>query len=81
MYAVRSHILPTDHEHTETDLAFRKLLCGGLAGATSLLFTHPFDVLRRKLQVAGLSDLSPQYSGAIDAMRKIIRIEGFWKGM
>ena len=68
-------------EHTDTDLALRKLLCGGIAGSTSLLFTHPFDVLRRKLQVAGLSGLSPQFSGALDAMGKIIRNEGFWKGM
>ncbi len=81
MSPVRSYILPTDLDHTDTDLALRKLMCGGLAGATSLLFTHPFDVLRRKLQVAGLSDHSPQYNGALDAMGKIIRNEGFWKGM
>lgn len=64
-----------------SELTLRKLSCGGLAGATSLLFTHPFDVLRRKLQVAGLKGVNPQYSGAIDAMRQIIRREGFWKGM
>ncbi|KAK8861608.1 hypothetical protein IAR55_002431 [Kwoniella newhampshirensis] len=81
---LKSRILPATldtRSMNEGELALRKLGCGALAGATSLLFTHPFDVLRRKLQVAGLSNISPQYNGAIDAMRHIIRNEGFWKGM
>ena len=85
LFIVKTRILPADLAHdpttSESNLAARKLLCGALAGGTSLLFTHPFDVLRRKLQVAGLSSLSPQYSGAIDAMRKSIIAEGFWRGM
>ena len=82
---VKTKILPDDYIHdpsvSEGSLAVRKLLCGALSGATSLIFTHPFDVLRRKLQVSGLSSLSPQYNGAIDAMRKSIIEEGFWKAM
>ena len=73
-------MLSDDYVHdpttSDTSLAVRKLLCGAASGATSLIFTHPFDVLRRKLQVAGLSSLSPQYTGAIDAMRKSIVAEG-----
>lgn len=82
--SLKGVILPEDLDHTsisDIELLARKLSCGGLAGATSLLFTHPFDVLRRKLQVAGLSTTGPQYSGALDAMRKIIQTEGFRKGM
>ncbi|WVF65814.1 hypothetical protein IAT40_000551 [Kwoniella sp. CBS 6097] len=81
--SLKSYILPpnTSSQFSEPELALRKLSCGALAGGTSLIFTHPFDVLRRKLQVAGLTSLSPQYNGAIDAMRQIIRNEGFWKGM
>ncbi|OCF31669.1 solute carrier family 25 (mitochondrial phosphate transporter), member 23/24/25/41 [Kwoniella heveanensis BCC8398] len=81
--SLKSLFLPseTTSQFSEPELALRKLSCGALAGGTSLIFTHPFDVLRRKLQVAGLSTLSPQYNGAIDAMRQIIKNEGFWKGM
>ncbi|TYJ53497.1 hypothetical protein B9479_005883 [Cryptococcus floricola] len=66
---------------SETELALRKLFCGALSGGGSLIFTHPFDVLRRKLQVAGMSSMGPEYKGAIDCMRHIIKTEGFWKGM
>lgn len=77
---VKTHFMPPDLEMSDTEFTLRKLGCGGLAGAISLMFTHPFDVLRRKLQVAGMSS-SPQYNGAIDAMRKTIKADGFWKGM
>ncbi|KGB78345.1 solute carrier family 25 (mitochondrial phosphate transporter), member 23/24/25/41 [Cryptococcus deuterogattii 99/473] len=81
--SVKTYVLPgpSSPPISETDLALRKLFCGAVSGASSLIFTHPFDVLRRKLQVAGLSTLTPHYDGAIDAMRQIIRNEGFWKGM
>lgn len=83
--AVKTVILPPevvqDPNVSELDLAVRKLGSGALSGAISLIFTHPFDVLRRKLQVAGLSTLSPQYTGAIDCMRRSIIEEGFWRGM
>ncbi|KAL7424716.1 hypothetical protein Q5752_000400 [Cryptotrichosporon argae] len=78
--SLKAYILPPTLHADAPELAARKLVCGGLAGGTSLLFTHPFDVLRRKLQVAGLSGMSPEYTGAVDAMRKIVRAEG-WKGM
>lgn len=73
--------MPDPSSLGEADFAARKLACGGLAGAVALLATHPFDVLRRKMQVAGLQALSPQYNGAVDAMRQSIRADGFWRGM
>ncbi|WWC87928.1 uncharacterized protein L201_002828 [Kwoniella dendrophila CBS 6074] len=81
--SLKSMILPESLSlsASEPELILRKLGCGALAGATSLIFTHPFDVLRRKLQVAGMSYMSPQYNGAIDVIRWIIKNEGFWKGM
>ncbi|WVW80187.1 hypothetical protein I302_102164 [Kwoniella bestiolae CBS 10118] len=81
--SLKSIILPSSlsPSTSEPELILRKLSCGALAGATSLIFTHPFDVLRRKLQVAGLSSMSPQCNGAIDVIKWIIRNEGFWKGM
>lgn len=78
---VKSTILPPSNTFDGPELAVRKLACGGFAGATSLLFTHPFDVIRRKLQVVGMGGANPEYSGAIDAIVKICKAEGFWKGM
>ena len=60
----------------------RKLLCGALAGSISQTLTYPFDVLRRKMQVTAMGQgvLGYKYDGAIDAMRHIMRNEG-WRGL
>ncbi|KAF8187462.1 mitochondrial carrier [Pholiota molesta] len=55
---------------------WRKLSCGALAGSISQTLTYPFDVLRRKMQVTGMQNGSVKYSGAIDALRGIVRAEG-----
>ncbi|KAG1771825.1 mitochondrial carrier domain-containing protein [Suillus occidentalis] len=57
----------------------RKLACGALAGSISQTLTYPFDVLRRKMQVTGMAHggLGYHYNGAFDALRSIIRTEGF----
>ncbi|TFK94621.1 mitochondrial carrier [Polyporus arcularius HHB13444] len=54
----------------------RKLLCGALAGSVSQTLTYPFDVLRRKMQVAGMGALGQKYNGALDALQSILRTEG-----
>jgi len=55
----------------------RKLACGALAGSISQTLTYPFDVLRRKMQVIGMKQsLGYKYSGALDALRVIVRTEG-----
>lgn len=51
------------------------------AGSVAQTLTYPFDVLRRKMQVAGMSEFSPAYTGALDAMIKITKAEGWWNGM
>lgn len=51
------------------------------AGSVAQTLTYPFDVLRRKMQVAGMNEFSPAYTGALDAMIKITRAEGWWAGM
>ena len=56
--------------------ALRKLLCGALAGSISQTLTYPMDVLRRKMQVTGMSALGAKYDGAFDALRSILRTEG-----
>lgn len=59
----------------------RTLLCGAVSGTVSQTLTYPFDVLRRKMQVSGMDGLGPKYTGAVDAMVKITKAEGFFKGM
>ncbi|KIY44486.1 mitochondrial carrier [Fistulina hepatica ATCC 64428] len=58
--------------------AWRKLLCGALAGSISQTLTYPFDVLRRKMQVSGMKSeyLGIRYNGALDALFSIVRTEG-----
>lgn len=75
---MKNLIMPEGLEMGDTEFAARKLTCGGLAGAISLLFTHPFDVLRRKMQVSGLGGEGGL--GAIGTLKEMVA-EGFWKGM
>ncbi|WOO83899.1 putative mitochondrial carrier [Vanrija pseudolonga] len=74
-------ILPPGLDCGDLEFAARKLSCGGLAGAFSLMFTHPFDVLRRKMQVAGLSTLGEPNVGAIETLKLMIQRDGFWRGL
>jgi solute carrier family 25 phosphate transporter 23/24/25/41 len=62
----------------------RKLACGALAGAFSQTITYPLDVLRRRMQVTGMSNIGFHYNGAWDATLKIIKKEGLgglYKGL
>lgn len=54
----------------------RKLACGALAGSISQTLTYPFDVIRRKMQVSGMSTLGVKYNGALDALQHVVRTEG-----
>lgn len=61
------------------------MAAGGLAGTTAVLFLHPFDVVKTRLQVQdGLSRSLSMYKGPIDAVRTITAQEGwraFYKGL
>jgi len=64
----------------------RKLACGALAGSISQTLTYPFDVLRRKMQVAGMrsSALGVQYTGALPALVGIMKnegVQGLYRGL
>lgn len=59
----------------EAPSAFFTLMAGGLAGTFSWLISFPIDVLKSRLQVDGI-DGKPQYTGAIDCMKKSYASEG-----
>ncbi|CAH7689375.1 mitochondrial carrier domain-containing protein [Phakopsora pachyrhizi] len=62
----------------------RKLACGALAGAMSQSLTYPLDVLRRRMQVTGMSGIKFKYDGAWHATKSIFRnegIRGLYKGL
>jgi solute carrier family 25 phosphate transporter 23/24/25/41 len=60
--------------------AVGKLAAGAVSGAVAQTCTYPFDVLRRRFQVNTMTGMGYQYSGIFDAVRSIIRTEGF-RGM
>lgn len=62
----------------------RKLACGALAGSISQTLTYPMDVLRRKMQVTGMKAIGVRHTGALDAMRWILKnegVRGLYKGL
>ncbi|KAG0603867.1 hypothetical protein M758_10G126900 [Ceratodon purpureus] len=56
----------------------KDLTAGTMAGIAQLLVGHPFDTVKVKLQsqMAGMSNQAPQYTGAFDAVKKIMASEG-----
>jgi len=54
-----------------------KLLSGGLSGISSLPFTYPTDLVRRRLQMQGFNKNVPKYNGIFNTFYKIYKMEGF----
>ncbi|PWZ01525.1 mitochondrial carrier [Testicularia cyperi] len=75
--AARKFAMPLDGSEPS---ALVKLGCGALAGSISQTVTYPLDVLRRRMQVAGMKDsaekLGYKDKNAIDCIRNIVRAEG-----
>lgn len=74
--------------------ALMKLVCGAWAGAVSQTLTYPLDVIRRRMQVAGMTNSNLGYQdksksrvthpGGIDAIRNIVRrsgVKGLYYGL
>jgi hypothetical protein len=55
-----------------------KLLSGGFSGISSLAFTYPTDLVRRRLQMQGFSSKVPIYNGIFNTFYKICKTEGFF---
>lgn len=61
-----------------------RLLCGGLAGAISQTITYPLDVVRRRMQMKGISGELFAYTSTKNAFTVIVKVEGIqglYKGM
>jgi len=53
-----------------------KVISGGMAGITAITITYPTDLIRRRLQLQNFDKSVPKYSGILDCIRKINRVEG-----
>ncbi|RKP35915.1 mitochondrial carrier domain-containing protein [Dimargaris cristalligena] len=64
--------------------AVRKLACGALAGSIAQTITYPLDVLRRRMQVTGMSSMQYKYRNTRHAVSEMIKNEGvagLYKGL
>lgn len=57
---------------------FKELLAGTMGGTAQILVGHPFDTVKVKLQSMRLplAGQPPQYTGAVDVVRKVVSREG-----
>eukprot|EP01080_Neovahlkampfia_damariscottae_P001773 gene1773-542_t len=55
---------------------YEKIFCGIFSGTMSLLITHPFDLIRRRLMIQGMYKKENYYKNGIDALKNIIQREG-----
>jgi solute carrier family 25 protein 16 len=55
------------------------LLAGGLAGMLGQTVAYPFDTIRHRMQLEGVAKGVPRYRSTMDAMKLILRNEG-WRG-
>ncbi|RKP09951.1 putative mitochondrial carrier protein [Thamnocephalis sphaerospora] len=53
-----------------------ELVCGGLSGAIAQTVSYPLEIIRRRVQVAGV-DHPARYARAVDVARDIWRTRGF----
>ncbi|XP_062388211.1 mitochondrial thiamine pyrophosphate carrier [Sardina pilchardus] len=68
----------------------RSLLCGSLSGVISKTMTYPFDLFKKRLQVAGFEEARKpfgqvrSYQGFLDCVVRIAKeegVRGFFKGL
>lgn len=53
-----------------------RLMCGALAGSAAQTAAYPLDVIRRRMQLYGLSSQLPKYRNTLHALVSIVRQEG-----
>ncbi|KAI5478408.1 mitochondrial carrier protein [Pseudohyphozyma bogoriensis] len=73
IYEILKKSFSTENHHPG---AFSNLLCGALAGSVSQTLTYPLDVLRRRMQVAGMASMGLGYTSTWDCVKKMIKSDG-----
>lgn len=76
-------------EHTPGEKlnSVQRLLCGGLAGITSVTFTYPLDIVRTRLSIQSASfkelgnKAGKKLPGMFELMATMYRTEGGWKAL
>ncbi|KKZ67095.1 hypothetical protein EMCG_07205 [[Emmonsia] crescens] len=67
--------------------AFRRLICGGIAGITSVTFTYPLDIVRTRLSIqsASFSELrkgpEQRLPGILQTMKLMYKTEGGFRAL
>ncbi|KAJ1926571.1 hypothetical protein IWQ60_003687 [Tieghemiomyces parasiticus] len=68
----------------DSPTAGRKLACGALAGSIAQTITYPLDVLRRRMQVTGMTSMDYKYRNTWHAVTEMLRnegVRGLYKGL
>jgi len=53
-----------------------QLICGGIAGAAAQTASYPLEIIRRKMQLAGMTAHTPVYRNTWHCARSIFHAEG-----
>jgi len=76
-------VLRPHENHKDLRVPYQ-LACGAIAGAVAQTVSYPLDVVRRRMQLSGMSSRLPNYASTAHAFRSIWQTEGFrglWIGL
>jgi solute carrier family 25 (mitochondrial phosphate transporter), member 23/24/25/41 len=73
MFYNKYYDILTEHDINTSSANF---LAGGFAGISSLSFTYPTDLLRRRFQMQSFNKDTPNYKSLYDAVTTIVKAEG-----
>lgn len=61
-----------------------KFIIGGASGMTGLLFVQPMDLVKTRMQMAGIGGKESEYKNSMDCLMKVLKNEGLlkcWHGL
>ncbi|XP_071717098.1 mitochondrial uncoupling protein 3 [Rutidosis leptorrhynchoides] len=86
-YEQLRHAVVTNHDANPSLSLPIKAIIGGVSGVIAQVVASPADLVKVRMQADGHmvnQGIEPRYTGPFDALRKIIRAEGFnglWRGV
>lgn len=63
---------------------YMQYVIGGASGMTATCFVQPMDLIKTRMQMAGIGGKSKEYKNSLDVLVKVIKNEGItkcWKGL